>query len=138
MIWIFINRSPDNIGLVIIGVNLIFLLRVGFHISSALLWRLSGKEEIALSGNNLRIRRQMVGFKKLKDYQGNLISNLEIVPWMNNLQKKLPVSYREKSTISFNYKGESIKFGYNLDESDANQIIQLIISTFDIKNTSAG
>jgi hypothetical protein len=100
----------------------------GIIILYHLLWRLTGKEIITVTANELNIVRLIANVGKKKRYHSNRILYLRyLVETYYDLHFE-----REKGIFSFTYHAKIIRFGISIDEAEAEAILNSISAKFPV------
>jgi hypothetical protein len=148
----------SGFGLVWMVVLLIFLsppwLRIGFDGESwfpiiwttgmiliiayaivILLWLLFGVEVIRVDSASIKIRRQIFGLGRTREYNGDHIRRLRAAPIVY-----ATTGYRNSFTweylglsggqIAFDYGAKTVRFGGGIDEAEACMIVDTIVQRF--------
>jgi hypothetical protein len=107
-----------------------------YKITSAYLWRKSGKEIIKIRNNKFYYKKDVSGRGKLKTYSIDYIKDLRIVEskenaFFENLNNSYWVIAGEK--LAFDYYGREIKFGIQLEEQEAKNLLKIIKNEFSKK-----
>ena len=100
-----------------------------FKIFRAYMWRKFGVEKIKLRGNKFQYKKDRAGKGKVKSYDYEFIKDLRYIePKENSFFENINNSYwviaGEK--LAFDYYGKEIKFGIQLEETDAKALLKLI------------
>jgi hypothetical protein len=125
--------SPDatsNSGFLIVIACLIpfliALLGMGGIVIYSLLLQIVGKEIIEANSQTLTITKQIFGWKNFKEYATEAISDLRVntqqlssIPPIASIQKLLG----QDGMIAFDYGAKTFRFGLEIDEAEAKQII---------------
>lgn len=127
---------PDQNTKTAIIVWMGFWIYFEFKILNAYFWRKSGQEKIKLRDNKLLYKRDVSGRGKIKTYETDYIKDLRIIePKENSFSESLSSSYwviaGEK--LAFDYYGKEIKFGIQLEESEAKALLKVIKSEIEGK-----
>ena len=81
---------------------------------------LAGRDEVAVSGDTLTIRKQIFGIGLTKIYSITEACDLRFQPEMSAARR------HRDSRIAFDYGAKTITFGDAIDEAEATQLITLI------------
>jgi hypothetical protein len=102
---------------------------------AVLLWLLFGVEVIKVDYANIKIRRQIFGLGRTRDYGGDHIRRLRAAPIVY-----ATTGYRSSFTweylglsggqIAFDYGAKTARFGSGLDEAEARMIVDAITQRF--------
>lgn len=95
---------------------------------ATLLWNLTGKEIIELTGTTLKQRKQIPVFSRSKEYAVANITRLRPAPLPNmpfwfRQQNMFPLNFKD-GTISFDYGRDTHHLASGLDEADAQFVIE--------------
>lgn len=124
----FIMPDPNTKTAIIVWMG--FWAYFEYKIFHAYLWRKSGKEKIKINDKKFLYKRDVSGRGKIKTYETDFIKDLRLIePKENSFTESLNNSYwvigGEK--LAFDYYGKEIKFGLQLDETDAKALLKLIM-----------
>lgn len=117
------------------GTKTVLIVWMGFwayfeyKIIKAYRWRKFGKEIIKIRDGKFLYKRDVSGKGKIKEYQIDFIKDIRhIEPQENSFFESLNDSYWVISNekLAFDYYGAEIKFGIQLDESDAKSLLKRI------------
>jgi len=95
----------------------------------AWLWNVSGKEIIKLTGSELQHIRQVVGIKRSQEYDISSIFKLRVLHQNTSMfgsRNGLEFWGISGGTIAFDYGRSTHKFGAQLDEAEADYILDVI------------
>lgn len=100
-----------------------------YKVTKVFLWRNSGMEKIKIRKEKLFYKRDISGRGKIKVYDTEMIKDLRVVePKENSFFEDLNNSYwviaGEK--LAFDHFGKEVKFGIQLEETDAKALHKLI------------
>ncbi|MGB7301938.1 MAG: hypothetical protein WBD34_21665 [Burkholderiaceae bacterium] len=98
----------------------------GLVVLYVFLWRVFGVEQILLSPSVLKIKRNLLGFGRLREYELSQISELRVAPSHSNLfdpRTALQLWGIGGGSVAFNHGAATIRFGAGLDEVEANTIV---------------
>ena len=123
----FIMPDPNTKTAIIVWMG--FWAYFEYKIFHAYLWRKSGKEKIKINDKKLLYKRDVLGRGKIKMYDIDIIKNLRLIEpkedsFIENLNNSYWVIGGEK--LAFDYYGREIKFGLQLDETDAKALLKLM------------
>lgn len=95
----------------------------------AVMWRSFGLEKIKIRDRKLFYRKAVSGRGKIKIYEFDFIKDFKVIEskensFFENLNNSYWVIAGEK--LAFDYYGKEIKFGFQLNESDAKALHKLI------------
>jgi hypothetical protein len=130
------DTSPD------VGSNRVFLIPIACLIPFlltllgmdgtaiySLLWHIIGKEIIEVNSQTLTITKQIFRWRSSKEYISESISDLRVnnqplssFPPIKGIQKLLG----QEGNIAFDYGAKTFRFGLEIDEAEANQIISTL------------
>lgn len=97
------------------------------------LWNINGKEIVNISSNELQYIRQVIGFKRSKEYDLSLISKLRSQGQNNSVfGKRNSMDFWGISggSVAFDYGKSTHRFGAQLDEAEAEYIVNTIKQRF--------
>jgi hypothetical protein len=125
-----LGGSSPNSGLLIFIVFLIIFflafLGMGGPVIYSLLWQIVGKEIIEANSQTLTIIKQIFRWRNFKEYATETVSDLRVntqqlssIPPIESIQKLLG----HDGKIAFDYGAKTIRFGLEIDEAEAKQII---------------
>ncbi len=91
----------------------------------SVLWQLIGREIIRIESGFLTIGKSAAGIGKKKEYEINLIKNIDIMPGphVRGVQFKGKIPGFTGSRIKFDYEKKTIYFARDIDEAEAQMII---------------
>lgn len=123
----FLLTDPDTKTVLIVWMG--FWAYFEYKIFTAYRWRKFGKEIIKIRNGNFSYKRDVSGKGKIKEYRIDLIKNLRYIKsqensFFENLNDSYWVIANEK--LAFDHNGAEIKFGLQLDESDAKALLKRI------------
>lgn len=123
----FVMPDPNTKTAIIVWMG--FWAYFEYKIFHAYLWRKSGKEKIKINDKKLLYKRDVLGRGKIKIYDIDFIKDLRLIEpkedsFIENLNNSYWVIAGEK--LAFDYYGREIKFGLQLDETDAKALLKLI------------
>lgn len=123
----FLLTDPDTKTVLIVWMG--FWAYFEYKIFKAYRWRKFGKEIIKIRDGNFSYKRDISGKGKIKTYPIDHIKNLRFLePQENSFFENLNDSYwviaNEK--LAFDHNGAEIKWGIQLDESDAKALLKRI------------
>ena len=100
------------------------------------LWQLVGKEYIEVSYDRIIIKRAIFGFEPTKEYLASHIKNLRVAPF-TILRNTIDDWFRPRGFwrapsgfIAFDYGSKTFRFGDGVDEAEAKQILEKIVTRF--------
>lgn len=101
----------------------------------AFFWQLSGKENIEVSYDSVKIRRTILGYGKVNEYTSSQIKGLRISPVAsdNNMFGRSSVSSfwgLSGGFLVFDYGSKTFRIGGGVDEAEARQILEKIVTRF--------
>jgi hypothetical protein len=90
----------------------------------AWLWMVTGKEMVWLGSDALAIKRDVVGFGRLREYELTHIVNLRtsVAVW-NQVNWTTPMQFGG-GVIAFDYGADTVRFGASIDEAEAFQLVR--------------
>ena len=100
----------------------------GFFVVYSILWSLFGEENLSVERGSFRISNKIFGVGFTRDYEINSIKKMhvdmepEINYWSNSKRKS--IFGIEKGNLSFGYGMKTIKFGKEIDEIEAEFILE--------------
>ncbi len=95
------------------------------------MWNLAGGERVVLGPRTLAVKRDVLGFGPLKEYELQEVRNLRAgADALNRNGQMSPFSLLNGGTISFDYGAKTFRFGADLDEAEARQIITQLKSRY--------
>ncbi len=117
-----------------LSVFLVILLLFGALAVYAFLWRLVGKDIIEVSNRSLVVGREVAGLRRSKTYLADRVKNLRLeqsgyehdFPIYRNIRLLLAAYGR----IAFDYEAKTFRFGSDVDEAEASQIVAVIHQRF--------
>ena len=95
----------------------------------AFLWRLKGKEKVLLSQDVVRLKREVFGVERFKEYRVDQITNWKLIePNASSLVNSYENAYWfiGGERISFDYYGREIRIGIQLANEEANELLAKI------------
>ena len=129
------NTTPETqvgSGLMVIGVFfllfLLALLAMGGVVIYAFFWLIAGKEVIEANSKVLKVSRQIFTWKRTREYSADNIKDLRATvmqssfPPARSLQKLIGLNGK----IAFDYGAKTFRFGLEIEEAEAKQIILAI------------
>ncbi len=127
LIQYFLLTNPDTKPAIIVWMG--FWVYFEYKTIKAYRWRKFGKEIIKIRDGKLFYKRDVAGKGKIKEYQSDFIKDLRVIEskensFFENLNDSYWVIANEK--LAFDYYGAEIKFGLQLDETDAKTLVRLI------------
>ena len=90
------------------------------------LWSLVGKEVIIVGNQHLTIKRDVLGFGRVKRYESSSISNVRLSPehlTMWDVRSNLRFWGIGGGNAAFDYGSSTIRIGNGVDESEASTIV---------------
>lgn len=99
-----------------------------YKVLTAFIWRQFGKEKIKINNGNLLIKKDISGRGKTQSYQIDFIKDLRLRTTENSFLESLNKSYWVVAgeVLAFDYYGKEIKFGIQLPENEAKEILNII------------
>lgn len=103
-----------------------FWLYFEYLAAKAYRWRSSGVEKLWIKNNRLYMKRETGGKGKTQSYDIDVIKDLRIYEASGELMKVLSKSYWVVGgeTLAFDYYGKIIRFGMQLDEREAAELLK--------------
>jgi hypothetical protein len=100
------------------------------------LWQLVGKEIVEISYEAIKIQRAVAGFGRKKEYLASYIKDLRVSPLAAD--SNYPFGRSRASSfyglsggpLAFDYGAKTFRFGSGVDEAEAKQILEKIVSRF--------
>ena len=94
------------------------------------LWDAVGKEIVVLSGDALTIKRDILGFGRVRDFDLASVKNLRCDPVRGALasQAYSPWPGYMSGVVAFDYGAKTYRFGGGIDEPEARDILELLES----------
>jgi len=104
----------------------------GFFALRAWLWMLVGREMVLVNGAILAIKRDIFGLGRVREYDWSAVANLRAAPPTGDGQKRLgAISLgASEGAIAFDYGARTWRFGSDLDEAEAAQLVALILDRY--------
>jgi hypothetical protein len=104
----------------------LFLLGIGGLAIYSLFWQVAGKEVIVTNAQAMTITRQILGWKRSSEYSSGAVKDLRVN--MQQLNMYAPIRSAQKilgqdGMIAFDYGAKTFRFGLDIDEAEAKQII---------------
>jgi hypothetical protein len=97
----------------------------GFYVLS---WQFAGREVIELSDQSLKVRREVMGIGRTKEYMAEYAKDLRVSPigyvrgWSMQMRKWGIGGGR----IAFDYGAKTFRFGDEIDEAEGKQVLAAI------------
>jgi hypothetical protein len=101
----------------------------------AFLWGVFGHEVITTEQGIMIIKRSIFGYGPLKKYEIVKMSKLRAAGFfITTMNWDYNIAYWGLSggTVAFDYDGKTKRFGINLNEDDANQLVAIMKSRFNV------
>jgi hypothetical protein len=123
----FLQTDPNTKTTIIVWMG--FWVYFEYKIFIAYRWRSKGKEKIKIVDSKLFYKRDVSGKEKWKEYDVESIKDIRFIEsaensFFENLNNSYWVIANEK--LAFDYNGAEIKFGIQLEESEAKAILKVI------------
>jgi len=118
-----IGRSPVGWGLALLLIFSIIWTLCGLAAIYGMLWSMVGKEIVSFSAASLRIEKRTLVFREAREYPTVDVSALRVPSGLTS-------SDRSAGTIAFNCSGKAVRFGVNLDDGEAKQILDRVAGTW--------
>lgn len=144
VIWTFIlgkKEDPNDpifgtliFVIVFLTLLLLAMLVFGVYVIYSYLWLLVGKEIIEANSKLLRITRQIFRWNSVKEYVAGEVKDLRVDMKQSQF---LPLSRMRRylgrnGVIAFDYGAKTFRFGGEIDEAEAKQIIQALEEGFQL------
>jgi hypothetical protein len=99
------------------------------------LWQLTGKENIEVSYDLIKIQRALFGLGRTREYAATHIKNLRVTPWgadqnIFGRSRASSVWGISGGLLAFDYGAKTFRFGAGVDEAEAKQILEEIVARF--------
>ncbi len=99
------------------------------------LWQLTGKENIEVSFDLIKIQRAIFGFGRTKEYAATHIKDLRVTPWAadHNIfgwSRASSVWGTSGGLLAFDYGAKTFRFAAGIDEAEAKQILEKVVARF--------
>jgi hypothetical protein len=101
----------------------------------AFLWSTFGKELITTEHGTINIKRSIFRYGLSKQYQTTKMSNLRASGFFATMMSwNYSMAYwgLTGGTVAFDYENKSVRFGINLNEDDANELVKTMKSRFNL------
>lgn len=98
-----------------------------FKIARVYMWKRFGKEKLWIKNGRLHYQQEINGRGKIKEYDINLVSEIELIPIeKNNFADVFNQTFWVKGgeRISFSCQGKYIRFGMQLGDEESLKIIK--------------
>lgn len=140
IVWLFgWLTAVSTLIRVSLGRNLFMLAWVIFWTTSGLfaittlLWLLFGEEVVALSDEQLSIKRQIFGIGKTKTFDTDGIKDFRVLPHPaaptvcnSGRSNHIPLLWKMTGPMTFDYGTQTYRFGDGVDQAEAQQIVEKI------------
>lgn len=131
IMFAYVISAKLTIGIIFLASWLIVWAIGGVVVLKHLVWGLFGKEVIIVDGNYIHISTRGLLFNKPKKYLISEIKNWRIFDDRNTFDKWNIKNFGFQDidkfgTIKFDYHLKTINFAKNVDESEANYLVDLI------------
>ena len=126
------NTTPEiqaGSGLMVVGafflIFLLALLAMGGVVIYAFFWLIAGKEVVETNSKVLKVSRQIFAWKRTREYVTSDVKDLRVTTKQSgfgsgrSLQKLLGLN----GMIAFDYGAKTFRFGLEIEEAEAKQII---------------
>ncbi|HYL57876.1 MAG TPA: hypothetical protein VEU51_03325 [Candidatus Acidoferrales bacterium] len=99
-----------------------------------------GKEIVALSADALTIKRDILSFGPVRDFDLSSVRNLRVDPVRGALAAKAysPWPGYMSGVVAFDYGAKTCRFGGGVDEPEARDIVELLESRHDFDGNGFG
>jgi hypothetical protein len=114
----------------------VLLTIAGLSRALMLLWDLAGKQIIVISSSAITVSHNLFGLGGSSEYKSEHIRDLRVSQWIKRYNNRLflPFVYQfavfADTPLAFDYGAKTYRFGNNIDESEARQIIAIIHQRF--------
>ena len=92
-------------------------------VASAILWQLMGREVIFVTSGALVLETRLIVRIRRRIFPVKQISDLRHIEYIPPNTRKAAIG---APTISFNYRGKTIRVGRGLDKADAQEVIDIL------------
>jgi hypothetical protein len=116
--------------LAFLGFFFVALVAMGGAVLYDLLWQIVGREVISVDPEQLQVARQLFGLNKTSDYSLVHVSDLRVgAPTQISrlLPKVFALLLDNDGMIAFDYGAKTYRFGLEIDEAEAKQIVGKIL-----------
>ena len=122
------NNSGMWIFAMFITFMLLFLLGIGLPAIYQFFWQLTGKEIISINSAIMSVTKQIFGWKKVYEYGIMDMKDLRASTPQQDLFARVKILQYSKQNgmIAFDYGAKTFRFGLDIDEAEAKQIISEI------------
>jgi len=121
--------TGNNIAFIVpivtlLGLVIILLLMGGMGIY-AFLWQIAGKEIIEVNLQSLKLSRQIIRWIRSNSFSLESVSDLRVSQprWEMTQLSPIRTLPRHNGMIAFDYGAKTFRFGLDIDEAEAKQII---------------
>jgi hypothetical protein len=116
---------------------LLFLLGIGLPAIYQFFWQLTGKEIISVNRTVMSITNQIFGWKKFYEYGIMDMKDLRASTPQQDLfvRAKILQFSKQNGMIAFDYGSKTFRFGLDIDEAEAKQIVSEIQERLVNQNT---
>lgn len=122
----FSSNTPDPGALLFVGAWLVLWTIGGGVAIYIFLWSLVGRERVLVSASRLAIKRDVLGFGRLREYELTHVSDLRVSPSTYS-----PFDFRSSlqfwgiggGVIAFDHGAATVRFGAALEEGEAKSIV---------------
>jgi hypothetical protein len=102
-----------------------------YKIAKALMWRRNGKEKLWIKEGIVHYQREVNGRGKVHTYQSDCVQNIQIEEskpwsWLESMNNSFWVIAGER--LQFSHLGKMVRFGIQLENKDAKQLMNLLKS----------
>ena len=116
-----------------------FLVLLGFGAFGVyrFLWMLAGKEVIEANSKLLRVTRQLFSWKREKEYFADEVKDLRVTLIQHGFSSSRSIRkpFISNDMITFDYGAKTLRFGSEIEEAEAKQIILAIKDGLPQSNT---
>ncbi len=98
-----------------------------------ILWAITGKEVVEISNNSIIVSKTIFNFGFPKEYSAGYIKDLRVSVANNNIQWRFNNNYNYfmgNSKLAFDYGAKTIRFGNDIDEAEAKQLLNIILHRY--------
>jgi len=86
---------------------------------------LASKEIVSVDAETLSVKQAVAGIGRRKEYAAAYVDNLRVEPYYGSSSGQ-----SSGHCLAFDYGGDTVRFGTNLNEAEAEQVLALIRSRF--------
>ena len=125
----FGDYMPILLSSLFITLFLLIFLVMGIPAIYSFLWHVTGKEIVKATPRVMTISRQIFGWKKAGEYLSASMNNLRVMSPRQTFFipfKNLRNNPQKNGVIAFDYETKTHRFGLEIEEDEAKQVISLI------------